>query len=251
DADKALRRMGKLKRDPNRFFLGRLPLRRDADGGLTPVAEDGARRAASLPLDEDQSVLVEMLAGDPLLGPFMELPAKENGFDIEGLAATGTRVWLGLRGPVILGHAVVIELALDPGLDGTLLFGEVEGGRGYAKHLLPLRGLGLRDLRRIGDDILCLTGPTLDAAGPAHVCRWRGALTAEGSGVVAENAIEHLIDLPMRADGDKAEGLARWREAGPDAWLVVHDDPVPARLDLRERTLKADVIRLPGTGDGG
>ncbi|MEO1723368.1 MAG: DUF3616 domain-containing protein, partial [Pseudomonadota bacterium] len=99
EAAEALRRMGKIKRDPNRYFLGRLPLVPDADGGLTPAAEDGARRAASLPLDEDQSVLVEMLAGDPLLGPFMELPAKENGFDIEGLAATGTRVWLGLRGP--------------------------------------------------------------------------------------------------------------------------------------------------------
>ncbi|MEL6481071.1 MAG: DUF3616 domain-containing protein, partial [Pseudomonadota bacterium] len=205
DAAEALRRMGKLKRDANRYFLGRLPLVRDADGGLSPVAEDGARRAACLPLDEDESVLVEMLAGDPLLAPFMELPAKENGFDIEGLAATDTRVWLGLRGPVILGHAIVIELALEPGDDGFLRFAEVADGQGYAKHLLPAHGLGLRDLRRLGDDILCLTGPTLDAAGPAHVMRWRGALANGGSGVVAEDALDHLIDLPMLADGDKAE----------------------------------------------
>ncbi|MEL6768943.1 MAG: DUF3616 domain-containing protein, partial [Pseudomonadota bacterium] len=165
-------------------------------------------------------------------------------------AATDSRVWLGLRGPVILGHAIVVELALEPGDDGFLRFAEVEDGQGYAKHLLPVHGLGLRDLRRLGDDILCLTGPTLDAAGPARIVRWRGAMATASSGVVAEDALEPLIDLPMLMDGDKAEGLARWPEAGPDAWIVVHDDPAPARLDRGARTLTADILRLPGTAPG-
>ncbi|MEM7496650.1 MAG: DUF3616 domain-containing protein [Pseudomonadota bacterium] len=246
-ASDALRRMGKLKRDPNRYFLGRVPLVRSSDGGLMPAAADGSRRAASLPLDADESVLVEMLAGDPLLAPFMELPSKENGFDIEGIAATAERVWLGLRGPVIRGHAVVVELALRPGDDAILRFGEPAPGQGYALHLLPAHGLGLRDLRRSGEDILCLTGPTLDAAGPAHVLRWKGALGTQGSGVVAEEALEELIAFPMQADGDKAEGLARWPEGGTDAWLVVHDDPVARRLDKAARTLEADIVRLTGT----
>ena len=31
---------------------------------------------------------------------------QENGLDIEGIAVEGDRVWLGLRGPVLGGHAV-------------------------------------------------------------------------------------------------------------------------------------------------
>ncbi|MEO1275099.1 MAG: hypothetical protein AAFV96_06775, partial [Pseudomonadota bacterium] len=46
---------------------------------------------------------------------------------------------------------------------------------------------------------------------------------------------------------DEAARLARWPEAGADAWIVVHDDPAPARLNREARSLVADILRLPGT----
>ena len=45
----SLRSWRRPTRDPNRFFLGRLPLVARA-GGLEPVAQDGERRAAHLRL---------------------------------------------------------------------------------------------------------------------------------------------------------------------------------------------------------
>ena len=52
------------------------------------------------------------LAGEPLLRPFLPIPSKDNGLDIEGITARGDRVLLGLRGPVLRGIALVAELRL-------------------------------------------------------------------------------------------------------------------------------------------
>ncbi len=41
------------------------------------------------------------------------IPGKDNGFDIEGLAVREDRLLLGLRGPVLRGHAFVLELSLE------------------------------------------------------------------------------------------------------------------------------------------
>lgn len=42
-------------------------------------------------------------AADPHFAPYLAIPGKGNGFDIEGLAVDGQRLFLGLRGPVLLG----------------------------------------------------------------------------------------------------------------------------------------------------
>ncbi|WP_457090403.1 DUF3616 domain-containing protein [Microvirga sp. P5_D2] len=41
--------------------------------------------------------------------PFLSIPSKENGFDVEGLAVREGRISPGLRGPVLRGHAVVLD----------------------------------------------------------------------------------------------------------------------------------------------
>ncbi|MGF1553934.1 MAG: DUF3616 domain-containing protein [Paracoccaceae bacterium] len=243
DAAEALRRMEKIKRDPNRHFLARLPLAPAADGGVMPVAEHEGRRAASVPLGPDTSALHDWLAGDPHLDPFLAIPSKENGLDVEGIAACGSRVWLGLRGPVLRGHAVILEFDVEVDDAGHLAPRPIGAGRAYRKHVLPSDGLGVRDLARDGDDLLVLTGPALGADGPSHVLRWRGALGAE-EGVHAEESVAHLAELPYLGHYDHAEGLCRWPEAGEDAWLVVHDSPVPERLDAARLSVRADVLRL-------
>ena len=65
----------------------------------------GRRRArpgiARLPIGKKQGELAKALKRDAHLGPFRKIPSKENGFDVEGIAARGSRLLLGLRGPVL------------------------------------------------------------------------------------------------------------------------------------------------------
>jgi hypothetical protein len=44
------------------------------------------------------------------LHDFLPLPGKDNGFDVEGLAVFGARLFVGLWGPVLCGWAVILEL---------------------------------------------------------------------------------------------------------------------------------------------
>ena len=43
------------------------------------------------------------------------IPGKDNGIDCEGLAVAGDRVFIGLRGPVLRGWAMIIELQVGGG----------------------------------------------------------------------------------------------------------------------------------------
>ena len=113
DPDAALARLTEVKQHPNRHFLGRLPLVESAPGSglfaLRPRAGNGkrgtTRRSGCLKMKAERNALTRALDGDVHIARFMRVPAKENGFDIEGIAARGDRVFLGLRGPVLRGWA--------------------------------------------------------------------------------------------------------------------------------------------------
>jgi hypothetical protein len=232
-------------REPNRWFLGRMPLVETAPGVVEPVARAGARRAASVALRADRPRLARWLAEEPLLAPFLAIPAKENGVDVEGLAARGDTVWLGLRGPVIGGAAAIVRFdfreeaaVLKPRRD--------RDGRRCRLHLAPSGGLGVRDLHRDGDDLVILLGAALGAPGPARLVRWVGGAAEPEEGVIRPDRLETLAELPWRGALDQAEGFAPWPEGGPDAWLVVCDSPDPARLDPASRGLRADLFRVGG-----
>lgn len=239
----ALARMAEVEREANRYFLGRVPLAEHSPGLFLPEAKVGDRQAASLKT-ADTGGLAHWLRKDPHLAPFLQIPAKENGLDIEGIAVQGRRVWLGLRGPVLSGHAVVLELDLrepEPGLLKPRRIGP--DGQRYRKHLLDTDGLGIRDLRRDGDDLLLLVGPTMALEGTAQVIRWRGATADRTEGVVPKARLQLLADLPYARQSDHPEGLELWPQAGPDAFLVVYDSPGPERLDRGNHTVRADVMR--------
>ncbi|MBQ0818798.1 DUF3616 domain-containing protein, partial [Microvirga sp. HBU67558] len=136
--------MEEIEREPNRSFLGRIPLIEEAPGLFTPARSDGERQAAWLKLGKKRGALERWLAEDPHLGPFLAVPSKENGLDIEGLAVRGNRLWLGLRGPVLRGHAVVLDLELRQKAPDRLKARRIDGQRRYRKHLLDTRGLGIR-----------------------------------------------------------------------------------------------------------
>ncbi|HEY2225247.1 DUF3616 domain-containing protein [Actinomycetospora sp.] len=212
-----LARLATVSAEKPRRVLARLPL---ADG--LPVPGAGARLPAG------RRGLFGALADDEHLGPFLGVPGKDNGFDVEGLAVLGepsevTTVLLGLRGPVLRGWAVILEVRVGPGEDpGELALLDV------SKHVLDLGGLGVRDLVRDGEDLLVLAGPTMVLSRPARVLRLRGAAGAGALGeAVFARDVEELCELTTGDGEDHPEAIA---VVGEDSLLVLHDSPAPDRV---------------------
>ncbi len=226
------------------------PLPLEEDGGApVPVrsATDpvGARTDAAL-LDGGVGGLADARSTDRHLAPFLAQPGKDNGPDVEGLAALEDGVLVGLRGPVLRGWAVVLELHTGsvPGVTPRLaLRGD---GRRYRSYFLDLGGLAVRDLARAGDDVLVLAGPTMDLDGPVRLHRWIGAARERRTRLVRDDEVVRFEgDLPFgsgEAEGrDHAEGVTLL----PDGRrvLVVYDSPTDARTPAAGPVL-ADELSL-------
>ncbi|MQY08716.1 DUF3616 domain-containing protein [Actinomadura macrotermitis] len=246
-AAKARKRLATVVREDNRFILARLPLTEGADGLPEVVREAGdGRTAAVLGLNGDS--ITDLLADDPHLAPFLSIPSKDNGIDIEGVAVHGDRLYIGLRGPVLRGWAVLIEIRPEthPRDPHRLRLRPVGDGKAhYRTHFLDLGGLGVRDLCPHGDDLLILTGPSMSLSGPVRVVRWPGAAKAEAPGVVTAGELQVLGELPHGDGEDHAEGIAVLAGGqGPDLrLLVVYDSPSAARLTESGGVL-ADVVAV-------
>ncbi len=245
--EEALARLAKVGTNANRYLLGRIPVAVDADGLPTLVPADPAHEltAAALGLHK-RTRLTTALDEDPHLGRFLKIPGKDNGFDVEGLAVVDERVYLGLRGPVLRGWAVVVELQIAASEGADLLIAPAWGHARYRKHFLDLGGLGIRDILAHGADLLLLAGPTMDLDGPVRVYRWREAVHTETSTVVTDEVIEKVIELPYGDGVDHAEGITLF-PGDPSLLLIVHDSPAPFRRAHRNEIL-ADVVRLPTGG---
>ncbi|MEU5991604.1 DUF3616 domain-containing protein [Spirillospora sp. NPDC047418] len=243
-AAKARKRLATVVREDNRFILARLPLVTGEDGLPAVVREAGdGRTAAVLGLDKDS--ITDLLADDPHLAPFLSIPSKDNGIDIEGVAAHGDRLYIGLRGPVLRGWAVLVEIRpdTDPGDPRRLRLLPVgDGADRYRTHFLDLGGLGIRDLCPHGDDLLVLTGPSMDLDGPVRVVRWPDAARLDAAEIVPAEELETLGELPYGDGDDHAEGIAVLDEPGTRL-MVVYDSPSAARLTDAGGVL-ADVVDL-------
>jgi hypothetical protein len=267
-SEESLKELKSLDQDRNRYFLGRVPLVVDPDspdlyglgavgaGGQTPgrhskkpdlpgSAEETMRTAAALKMTGDGNALTKALKDDPHLGTFLEIPAKENGLDIEGIAVSGNRVALGLRGPVLRGWACILELHLKAKKDGRLKAMKLgENGERYLKHFVDLDGLGIRDLKILGDDLLILTGPTMDLDGPVGLYLWKDWLHQNRPAVLHPAKTEKLLDLPFGLGTEHPEALVPWPVSDQPAMLVVYDSPAEARLSDEGNSIKADLFHL-------
>jgi uncharacterized protein DUF3616 len=247
DDAKALKRLARVEGQDNRQVLVRLPIA-DVDGVPTPVRSlqaDGVRhQAAALGARDD---LRKLLREDEHLAPFLAIPGKDNGLDIEGIAVAGDRVYLGLRGPVLRGWAFVLELRpyVDPEHPDRLRLRLFTDGSPYRKHVLDLEGLGVRDLCPSGDDLLILAGPTMDLDGPVRIYRWHAAARVEMPTIVRGDRISREVELTFGEGDDHAEGISLFGPSG-ERVLIVYDSPAPLRLTADGAVL-ADVVRLPAT----
>jgi hypothetical protein len=246
DGPGALRRLARVEGQDNRQILVRLPVT-DVDGLPTPVPElmvDGEKhRAAALGRRDD---LRRLLRDDEHLGPFLPIPGKDNGLDVEGIAVAGERVYLGLRGPVLRGWAFVLELRpyVDPDDPDRLRLRDFPGGQPYRKHVLRLDGLGVRDLCPDGEDLLVLAGPTMDLDGPVRIYRWHGAGRVDMPAVVRGDVLTRELELTYGEGDDHAEGMGLIGDRADRLALIVYDSPAAHRLTA-DGAVVADVVRLP------
>lgn len=249
----AKKQLAKISTDGNRYLLARIPLV-EVDGSYTLMKESNKlgekRTAAQLHGTAQGNDLTEALKGDKHLEPFLAIPGKDNGFDIEGLAVVGKRILLGLRGPVLRGWAVILEVELDEDVKkpSTLRLKPIGSKqRLYRKHFLKLGGLGIRDLCVQGSDILILAGPTMDIDGPVTIFRWIGGAAApKEECVVPADELEHVVDVPYGQSVDHAEGMTLFStdEGAPRSLLIVYDSASESR-QLKENTVVADFLQLP------
>jgi hypothetical protein len=243
---KALKRLARVEGQDNRQILVRLPIV-DVDGLPTPVREivvDGERhRAAQLGRRDE---LRTLLRQDEHLAPFLAIPGKDNGLDVEGIAVTGDRVYLGLRGPVLRGWAFVLELRpyVDPDEPDRLRLRAFDDGLPYRKHVLGLDGLGVRDLCPAGEDLLVLAGPTMDLDGPVRIYRWHDARRVEMPAIVRGEVLTRELELTYGEGDDHAEGMGLIGQPEDKMALVVYDSPAAVRL-TEDGAVIADVVRLP------
>lgn len=258
-AEAAIDALARIETEDNRYLLARIPLEEDAEGGglvprprcVDPRKDGGELVAARLKGEGRDSALMDALRKDEHLQRFLKIPGKDNGFDIEGLAVRGDRVFMGLRGPVLRGWAVILEVEPADDEDGQLRLKRIGPARErYRKHFLDLDGSGIRDLATDGDDLLILAGPTMDVAAPTHVFRWRGGLRVKEQSVVPQgDGLVQLMELPFdreqRKGFDNAEGMAILDAEGiPPSILVVFDSAWHERK-LGDGAVLADLFAIP------
>jgi len=256
--EKKIKKLAKTEGQGNRFILARIPLVRDETGDQILVQSDlGAghhRNAAQLRGDTVSSELTDVIKaaelgqGDLHLSKFLSLPGKDNGFDIEGLAVRHDRIFVGLRGPVLRGWAMILELAVESSEPAKLELKPIGPAvRKYKKHFLELQGLGIRDLCIDDDDILILAGPTMNLDGPARVYRWKGGLisSAVEEQCVFSDDLSRLVEVPFGDGDDHAEGMTLIKSSNnASKLLIVYDSPSPQRI-VGPSAIIADVFDLP------
>ena len=252
---KLIEKLGKIESKGNRFILARVPLIKN---GVTeemelvresPPGSNPILKASQLESEMTSDALIDAITkaeeAEKLkyLSIYLNIPGKEGGLDIEGLAVKGEKVFVGLRGPVLRGWAVVLELSVDTSDSSKLVLKDFKPNRSYRKHFLDLAGLGVRELSIQGSDLLVLAGPTMVLDGPTILYRWKDALQTSAESLVRGNQLIVEMQIPFGQGTDHAEGIAIVPDAGPPSQLlVVYDSPGAQRKGVDAVT--ADVFLL-------
>jgi hypothetical protein len=205
-----------LDEQPSRHLLGRVDI--DKKGRALP------KTARALPFTGKRS-LRGVLARDKQIAPFLKIPTKENGLDVEGVVVARKRLLLGLRGPVIATRAVLLDLPLKTALK--------DPAKGLRKHFLDLGGLGIRDLSHRGDELLILAGPVTSTSGPFRLYRWRRRLL--------KKAPELLHEWKLKQENP--EGVCYLERDGRPGLLMLYDNP---KERVKGSTYQADWFPLDG-----
>jgi hypothetical protein len=215
EAKKNRKRLFETAVEPSREYMFRFE-----------VEDDGKIKKSKIKL----VTLRDLFATHPILRRFQVIPSKENGIDIEGIAAgEEDQVYLGFRGPVLRGGYALILIVKLKEDDGEL---EIKHDVKDDIRFVHLGGRGVRDMVRISEPgeeprLLILAGPMGDGPASYQVYEWDGQHTVPGTDKPNEqNHAKLQCEIP-RPDGEpgaKAEGIALI-EASADTlkFVVVYD----------------------------
>ena len=155
----------------------------------------------------DRIDLSKRLRADPLLRRFYEIPAKENGIDIEGMAYHDGRLHLGFRGPVLRDNFVPVMRV------------DFDHPKRYDLRFIRLDGQGIRDMVALEHGFLLLSGAVNDGSAPFRLWWWDGSDQIPGKGRTPRPA-RRLAEISTPG-GAKAEGLAVVDSGPGDVDLIV------------------------------
>jgi len=169
--------------------------------------------------------LSDALRGNPKLASVFAQPLDEahQGLNIEGIAAVGGDLLLGLRAPAKQ-HAFLARVPTDA------LFAPDQSG-GPSAEAIPLalgEGVGVRDLAVLPDGrLLVLAGPAQEQADPYAV--WLAELGRDASGTVSASLrrLAALRDIGTGKDRAKAEAILPLVEEGGRLRVLVLFDGLP------------------------
>ena len=233
DLETQLKALTEIAIDENRFSLGRIPCLKD--GNNYKLVKEAKYKGETIKAEmmrggTKSTELHNALMRDEHLKDFMAIPCKDNGFDIEGLAVFEGRIFIGLRGPVLNGYAVILEIMVDC-LNDELIMQKHEGEDNlYRKHFLDLAGMGIRELNITKNgDLFILAGPTMDLDGTISIYKVKGGLPDQSGSVTFKP--DRLFDVARGSEithgKDKAEGMAF---ISNNEILITYDSPVEDRL---------------------
>ncbi len=250
-----IKRLSKIKFDHNRYTIARVPVVKNPKTGEytlqkscpNPKQPKKKLTAAKLKAGKKRSQLSKKLVKDKHFARFMDIPGKDNGLDIEGIAVIGERIFLGLRGPVLRGWAIILEIQLKQKSKKKLKLKKIgKHGQRYRKHFVNLHGMGIRELAVAEDDLLILAGPTMDGDGTIALYRIVKGLPDAKESILYNDEIERLANVTLGHETeygkDKAEGLTLTED---NELLVVYDAPATNRQQ-NESDAFADIFTYPG-----
>lgn len=234
-----------VRTDQNRYLLARIPL---VDGKLQKSTDSA--HSAVLKRESNSNDLIKVLAQDPYLGEIISsnLPGKENGFDIEGFVIKNNKILIGLRGPVLRGIAILIEIELEEVKQGILTLKTIgTNQKGYKLHFIDLNGLGIRELCFKENNLLILAGPTMSLDASMRLFQLNNPFNLPENSFTQQqkDLLEVLFDIPHGFQNDRAEGITLYpNENQNNSILIVYDTPNKERLSNNKFTVLADVFQL-------
>ncbi len=244
-----------LVKKKHRFVLARIPVAIRQEDETRPTVEllDEAdpEKVSRLAGTADGNELTDAIAEDEHFQPFLAIPGDENGLAVGGIAVYGNKVFLGLRGPVLHGWGILLELEVEEDPDHILHLKPIgPDGQHYRKHFLQLDGLGIRDLCLDGQDLLLLARPSQDFDWPVMIYRWYQGVTQVEERLVWSRQGSELTQVicgPRTAVGtgyDRPHSLSLVsNDEFPYSVLVGYEAPSPYRLP-RPAQLDLDLFRL-------
>jgi hypothetical protein len=219
-----LTRLSRTAIEPSRERLFRLKLKND---GTFDKNDKKSLKSMSLR---------DFILNNPVLGPFQVIASKENGVDIEGIAAKGdAQLYIGFRGPRLRGNYVPV-LVLQPKMGKEENFKKKFRGEDVAQEVryVNLDGLGIRGMAAVEKGFLILGGPVGDEPLPYHVFFWDGENTVPGKHKrdAKQSHIKTLCKIPVPED-TKAEGITILKEEpGTYLFMIVYDGAEHGGADI-------------------